>query len=78
MPLRPCYTERAPMHPKTPGQFISGKHTNNSESNNQEVPLTGVTYAQFPTTNYQPPKGMSPFRPWWDTDEYRIIQRLDW
>lgn len=78
MPLRPCYTELPPIHPVMTGQFISGKFTNSSAINNKEVPLKGVTYAQFAPTSYQPPKGMSPFRAWWDTDEYRVINRLGW
>jgi len=78
MPLRPCYTERPPMHPVMKGQFISGKYTNSSADNNKEVPLTGVTYAQFAPTSYQAPRGMSPYRAWWDTDANRAVQKLGW
>ena len=78
MPLRPCYTEPPPVHPRTPGQFISGRFTNSSASNNKEVPLTGVTYAQFAPATYMAPRGMSPYRAWWDTDQYRAVHQLGW
>jgi len=66
------------MHPVMKGQFISGKYTNSSADNNKEVPLTGVTYAQFAPTSYQAPRGMSPYRAWWDTDANRAVQKLGW
>ena len=78
MPLRPCYTEPPPVHPRTPGQFISGRFTNSSASNNKEVPLTGVTYAQFAPATYMAPRGMSPYRAWWDTDGYRAVNQQGW
>ena len=78
MPLRPCYTEAPPVHPRTLGQYISGRYTNSSKENNREVPLTGVTYAQFAMPTYQAPRGMSPYRAWWDSDATRAVQKLGW
>ena len=76
MPLRPCYNPLPPMHPIMTGQFISGRYTNTVTAS--EVPLTGVTYAQFKPVAYTPPPGLSPFRAWWDTDANRAVQLQGW